>query len=151
MKTELLEKTSTPASKKCWDCGQLKPIEQFCRNASKPDGFGNWCKVCRYNFPHSEKGKLARRIYERRYYQSEKGKLVKRRKDQKYYNSEWGYAMHAFHRERYTLSGQRAKYLKERYHRIQDEAGYYHHTETFYPAYRFLKALENAPVVEIKV
>jgi len=47
--------------------------------------------------------------------------------------------------------GWRKDYKRELYHRIQDEAGCHRTVQDFYPAFRFLKALENAGVVEIKV
>ena len=40
---------------------------------------------------------------------------------------------------------------QERYHRIQDEACCHNPLRRFYPAYRFLKSLETAEVVEIKL
>ena len=45
--------------------------------------------------------------------------------------------------------GSRADYKRERYHRIQEEAGCYWDIQDFYPAYRLLKALEDAEVVEV--
>lgn len=44
-----------------------------------------------------------------------------------------------------------AKYNKERYHRIQEEAGCHMRVQDFYPGFRLLKALQTAEVVEIKV
>lgn len=45
--------------------------------------------------------------------------------------------------------GSRADYYRGWYHRIQDEAGCYMTVRDFFPAYRLLRALETAPVVEI--
>ena len=43
----------------------------------------------------------------------------------------------------------RANNEKERYHRIQDEAGFHSEIRDFYPGFGLLKALENAEVIEI--
>lgn len=54
-------------------------------------------------------------------------------------------------RESYRKAlGYYADLERERYHRIQDEAGCHWGVRSFYPAYRFLKALENAEIVEVK-
>ena len=38
--------------------------------------------------------------------------------------------------------------MRERYHKIQEEAGCHMKVRVFYPAYRIIKALETAQVVE---
>jgi len=48
-----------------------------------------------------------------------------------------------------TLSGELARRERERYHRIQEEAGCHLKPRDFYPGYCVLKALEIAEVVEI--
>lgn len=35
------------AEKQCGRCGEAKPITEFGRNASRPDGLQTWCKTCR--------------------------------------------------------------------------------------------------------
>lgn len=94
-----------------------------------------------YNkYNRSEKGRIRRDRYER----SEKASLRQKRYDQ----SGKGRARH----ERlYARYGGKGAYEMERYYKIQAEAGYYHHITTFYPGHRFLKALETAEVVEIKL
>ena len=82
-----------------------------------------------------------------RYNNSEKG----RARAWHYYNSPQGYAERREKDERDTLSGKKAKWHRERYHQIQDEAGCHYAPESFYPAYRFLKGIEAAQVVEIKL
>lgn len=52
-------------------------------------------------------------------------------------------------REYDAKRGSRAVYVREFRHRIQDEAGCHRNIETFYPLFTFLKALEEAEVVEI--
>jgi len=80
-----------------------------------------------------------------RYNHSEKGRARRLR----FYNTPWGYAHDREKAERAILSGESAKWHRERYHEIQEEAGCYHCPDTFYPAYRFIKALETAEIVEI--
>ena len=43
-----------------------------------------------------------------------------------------------------------AHLARENYHQIQDEAGCHIKPRDFYPAYRFLKGLETAEIVEVK-
>ena len=106
-------------------------------------------KHWRYN--HSEKG-LARN---RRYSQSLKGLASVRR----YKHTPKGIVarLRFDHSEKrkmiqerfYAKHGGQATYEVGNYHRIQEEAGCHWDVPIFYPAYRFIKALENAEVVEI--
>lgn len=36
----------SPDRKRCPDCGETKPLEQFCRNKSSRDGHAAYCKPC---------------------------------------------------------------------------------------------------------
>jgi hypothetical protein len=42
-------------SKWCPDCGQVKPLSEFVRNASQPSGLASYCKPC-----HNARGKAAK-------------------------------------------------------------------------------------------
>ena len=46
-------------------------------------------------------------------------------------------------------SEQYAGYERERYHRIQEEAGCHQKLRDFYQGYRIIKALANAEMVEV--
>lgn len=37
----------TDATKTCVRCGELKPVEGFARDRSRPDGLTYWCRDCR--------------------------------------------------------------------------------------------------------
>ncbi len=78
-----------------------------------------------YRYNHSAKGQARTKRYDL----SDKGKMTKAN----------FYAKHG---------GMRV-YQMERYYRIQDEAGYHTKINTFYPGFRILRALANAPMVEI--
>lgn len=34
------------APKRCWACGETKPLDAFCRSKSAPDGFHSTCRKC---------------------------------------------------------------------------------------------------------
>lgn len=154
-KMELLEKISTPAFnlkyslKHCWACKSWKPISEFHKNGSRRDGYSSGCKICHKilhcNYLKSEKGRLANLRASKKYKSSEKGIVAgyrfRAKPEQREYikikNREWWI--------------EHPNYKKERYHCIQDEANCHNHLDTFYPGYSFLKALENAPIVEIEV
>lgn len=36
----------TRTERRCWACGQVKPLGSFYKDASRPDGHGGRCKVC---------------------------------------------------------------------------------------------------------
>lgn len=45
--------------KRCPDCGETKPLEQFCRNKRSRDGHATYCKPC-----HNARGKdTVQRLY----------------------------------------------------------------------------------------
>lgn len=168
MKTGLLEKTSTPAFKGCSHCKETKPISEFSKNRRRKDGYASQCKVCvaarNYEYYHKRGGADVTRHYgqsERgkasgwKYNQSEKG----RARQWKHNHSPKGFARNDRMRQTekfratqerfYAKHGGRAAYDRECYHRIQDEAGCHYDPQTFYPGYRFIKALETAEIVEI--
>lgn len=33
--------------KRCYDCGEIKPLAQFVKSKLKKDGHANWCKACK--------------------------------------------------------------------------------------------------------
>lgn len=120
---ELLEKTSTPVYKWCPDCKQWKLVAEFHRATSRYDGREVYCKICKL-------------IRIKHYFATERGREARRR----YSHSKAGIAWRLAHSD----------YYREWYHRIQDEACHYYPPRTFHLAYRFIKALETAEVVEIK-
>ena len=79
-----------------------------------------------YRYNHSDKGRARRYRFEA---------SPERREYVKNYNRQW----RAKHWE----------YRMEEYYRIQNEAGCHSEVRSFYPAYRFVKSLITAPVVEI--
>jgi hypothetical protein len=36
----------TRTERRCWACGQVKPLSAFHKDASRPDGRAGRCKVC---------------------------------------------------------------------------------------------------------
>lgn len=71
-----------------------------------------------------------------RYNRSEEGKARNKRQDIK-------------RRLSPVIKRLRADNERERYHRIQDNAGYYSRTRDFFPGYKLIESLETAEVVEI--
>src|SRR4051812_34703031 len=41
-----INQVTTDMSKQCKDCALHKPLAEFPRNASRPDGYGIYCKAC---------------------------------------------------------------------------------------------------------
>ena len=146
METELLEKTSTPAYKRCGSCSGIKILSDFSRNKTHKDGLQEECRVCSNEY--GRQWRMAHPDYSEQWRRTHPDYF--RQWFQKYYNTPWGYAMFQEKSERDILSGQAAICNRERYHAIQDEAGCHRSIQDFYPAYRLLKALEHAEVVEIK-
>lgn len=142
MKTELLEKTSTPQFKGCCHCREIKPVLGFNKDRSRKDGYDPRCKACT----------IARNS---EWYRKRGGAEVR----WKYNHSPRGYALAGKYRQTekcrlsserfYAKHGGQAAYEREGYHKIQDGAGCHWEVRSFYPGYRFLKALETAEVVEI--
>lgn len=132
----LLEKTSTQASKRCCHCKRYRMVGDFWRNKSRGDGLQPACKECEY-----ERKKEYMKEYMKKY-------LPGWRFQNPNYFVEW-HKSHPNHYKDWVQA--HPLYKVERYHRIQDEAGCHRSMEDFYPAYRFLKALETAEVVEIKL
>jgi hypothetical protein len=92
---------------------------------------GQFARICTQAFDKHDK-----------YNHSAKGRARLKRYDE----SEKGIARH----ERfYARHGGKRAYDMGRYYRIQSEAGCHSHIDSFYPAYRFIKSLENAEVIEI--
>lgn len=59
-------------NKMCSKCGETKPLEQFGKRKSSPDGRRGVCKPCR----NAQQANEAHRAYQREYNKSEKGKAV---------------------------------------------------------------------------
>ncbi len=140
---EQLEKISTPAYKRCSTCGQIKSTIEFYNDSYNRDGLRSQCKVCRHNYDQSEGGKEAQRRYE----QSERGKVVRMRKNCKYPHNHHQQSLEQGKKWRLEHPG----YGKKWYYRLQDEINYHGDVSDFYPAYRMLKSLQEAEIVEIKV
>ena len=130
-----LEKTSTQAFKACTRCRAVLPIAAFhLRGKQRRHTHCNEC----------------RNVYQRRYRKTHSGWASMRRYD----HSVLGRA-----RSRKFLGAGAKKrfyrnhpnYIKELYHRRQDEFGCHNEVEDFYPAYRMIKALQEAETVEIRV
>ncbi len=127
--TEELKKTSTPVYKKCHRCHEYKTLDLFHLDKSRGDGHRYNCKVCslleRWRYVSSPGGHATTA----KYHLSGRYKLYQ----QCYYDKHGGENV----------------YRKELYHRHQDEMVYHGDPRVFYPAYRFLVALQEAEVIEI--
>lgn len=169
MKMELLDKTSTPAYKRCSHCGEVQLKSEFFRDCSKPSGYANQCKQCCATYGESEAGRATSRRYKqsergketrKRYDQSEKGKLLAQRRYYKYRHSPKGYATQDRYRK--SLNGRvvarawltaHPDYQMERYYRQQDEilaeTGIFCTPRDFYPLLGYIKAFETAEIIDI--
>lgn len=121
MKTELLEKTSTPVYKYCNICKQTKLVTLFHRDRG---GLNSNCASCCNSY--SRKWRLAHPDYQR----------------------EWMFRQNDYYR---NWANAHPNYQMERYHRIQEEAGCHWKPISFLSAHRLIQALETAEVVEIKL
>lgn len=119
-----------PQFKKCSRCGEIKPTEDWPRNRYNNDGLQGACRICYLQYCRlwrkTERGIALE--YRRR-------SSDRRRKCTQEYNKTW--------RAKYP------DYPMERYYKIQNEASCHSSANAFYPAYRFIKALVDAEVVEI--
>lgn len=68
-------------NKYCYKCETVKPIGEFNKNKSKPDGMGSECRECMRQYRRENRAKLI--IYERRYRKNHPE--MKRKADKKYY------------------------------------------------------------------
>lgn len=170
---EELKKISTPLSKQCRLCGQVKSVVEFCPTRWMKDGYRNECRKCKYiyytkPYLHGEVGKetvrrceKSSKVKDRRleYRLSEHGKAIRSR-DYKTWASKNKLRRQAinlkhFHSQKYKDTRQRyyprsLESNKRRYHQIQDAAGFHGYPRDFELGYRVIKALETAPVVEIE-
>ena len=44
--TEPIKEWKDPTVKRCSRCGEIKPLSEFNRKKSEPDGLKRWCKKC---------------------------------------------------------------------------------------------------------
>jgi hypothetical protein len=60
--------------RKCWDCNETKPLNDFHRDKSKKYGFDRQCKVCKnkYASEYRKKNKDKTNAYQREYYKNRK-------------------------------------------------------------------------------
>ncbi len=82
----------TIISKRCSHCKAVKPLSEFNRNRSCPDGLQHYCKECQREsgnrYTRSEKGRASRTAYER----SAKGRALIREGCNRYGRSKKGQA-----------------------------------------------------------
>ena len=135
MNMALSERTSIAQFRRCTKCKLVKELSGFYPSKRNKGGLRPDCKMC-----GAETQRKYRRKYgyaaNKRYDHSAKGRARTRRWYHSPKNKEWWLA--------------HPTYQVDRYHRIQEMASCYQKINIFYPGYRFIKALENAKVVEIK-
>ena len=149
---EQLEKISTLAYKKCPSCQQTLALDKFFRNKARRDGHTVYCKVCHQErvtaYCHTPQGKACTREknalsrgrnpdYLRLWEYRHRGYWADWRKNHPNYEGEW--------RKNHP------DWARQRYHGIQGEASCHSPIDDFYPAYRMIKALQEAETVEIRV
>lgn len=63
--------------KKCWKCGETKPLLEFYKNRTKKDGHGDSCKICtkEYNRKYRESHRKENVLYSRRYRENNREKF----------------------------------------------------------------------------
>jgi len=62
--------------KRCYKCGKVKPVTEFYKNASRPDGYQQQCKKChKETIKQYQQTKVGRET-QKRYKRSEKGKTT---------------------------------------------------------------------------
>lgn len=71
-----------PALKRCYKCGEVKPLSAFSKDRSKPDGLQSRCKAC-YKasskaYAEANRDKLA--AYHRTYHEENRDKIVARKR-----------------------------------------------------------------------
>ena len=156
---EQLVKTSTPLFKKCPKCNLVKASKEFWKAPERYDGLRGYCSQCEYNY-YQQRRMQTHHKYDKRYRETHKLKIAESHKRWSLTVSgrisrhkafrKWYYSLKGLKwLQEYFTSGKRAEYERQRDYRIQEEAGYHHKVEVFYPGFRVIKALETAQVVEI--
>jgi hypothetical protein len=106
--------------KECTECGETKPVSEYSKYKSAPDGFQYICKSCR-----------------RKYYQTNKEHVLKRAKKYREANKE---KILEYHREHYKINRERTLEHKKKYYR----------NNNVIERHRAARAAQPAAVYEIK-
>ncbi len=133
------ETISTLLYRKCGKCGSLRQIAEFHRDRTKPTGRGTTCRHCKNEYARS--WRLANGGYWQEWSETHPEYFLR-----------WQ-LRHPGYRARVSRRWEAAhpNYRVNRYRKIQDEIGHHSGIQDVYPAYRMLKALQEAETVEIKV
>ena len=141
-----LDQTSMPQFKRCYKCDEIKSLSEFPKRKDSLDGHRNICRKCHYiyhgkPFEHTEKGRAARKrskqspnaiMWRYRFAATEHRKEYMRQYNKRYF-------------------GEHTNYYKEWYHNLQDIHGCHRTVRDWYPAARFLEALETATIEDIEL
>lgn len=136
---EQLEKTSTQVYRRCYKCGGVKPIAEFHRDRAKSKGRHHKCGQC--SNEDSKRWRAANTSYHKKWNWLHQAYFFQWRLRHPGY---WA-------RRAREWRDARPHYDRDRYRGIQDKIGYHSGIEDAYPAYRMIKSLETAEVVEIKL
>jgi len=68
-----------PITKRCAKCKEIRPVSEFWKVRSRPDGLETRCRKCAYaackKYRQSEKGKLATKTHWRKWRETESGRI----------------------------------------------------------------------------
>lgn len=119
----------------CRHCGQLKPLDDFPKRASSPDGHRTECRACRKEYSRAqylasrEERKEAARIYYAEHQDEQKAAQLRYREVNKHRLSEYQATYRAAHREalnednrkRYALHAEERRAYRKRYRRANPD------------------------------
>ena len=84
------QKMQTITKRQCHQCGEIKPLEEFCRDRNRLLGRKYECRQCTAAYRRAPKGRIVNKRGRQKYQQSEKGRITKSLYDKKYRQTEKG-------------------------------------------------------------
>lgn len=112
-----MDNPNDTTTKRCTDCGEIKPLDAFAKNRTRRDGHTSQCKACRKLY--RERTVEARREYQKKYYEEHAEFL--REKSRKY---------HAEHRDQIVAKFRISYREKIEYHKAYHLRHYAANRET---------------------
>lgn len=115
--------------KKCTNCGEVKPLEEFYKDKSKKDGRERRCKVCKKRYYEANREKISEQKkqyrednrekileYQKQYYETNRERVIERCKQYRQANSkkllEWRRQYRQANREAFKLRDQKRRARK---------------------------------------
>ena len=105
--------------KECTKCGETKPVSEYSKYKSAPDGYQYYCKSCRRKYYQNNKECMSK--WAKKYYQTNKEHTLKRAKKYREANKE---RIRKHDKEYYEANKERIRKHKKEYHQKLPAAVY---------------------------